>query len=198
MKSRETEKDWGSLKLGRFQVKTQTLIFILGIVGIILIGIGPMLSRAGKAKREEAPAAAQQSTAALYAQDMEQRLQGMLRQVEGVGEVRVMVTLQNGYGYEYAKTEKVNNDVMEDVKAADSKKTQEKKVVEESYILIEGANGKEPLVTMELEPEIKGVVVVCEGGDQPAVVGKVVETIKVALDISSTQIAVSKLANAQE
>lgn len=197
MKSPVTEKDWGSLKIGKFQVKTQTLIFILGILGIVLIGLGPILSRVGQSRAEpDGPAAA--SLSVQYVQDLEARLQEVLHHVEGVGQVKVMVTLQNGYGYEYAKTEKVNHDALEDIKAADSKKVQEKKVVEESFILIEGASGKEPLVTKELEPLIKGVVVVCEGGDQPAIVGKVVETLKVALNISSTQIAVSKLANLQQ
>ena len=66
-------------------------------------------------------------------------------------------------------------------------------MTEQTYILIDGAGGEQPLVTAELEPQVKGVVVVCEGGDQPDVVGKVVDAVKVALDISSTRISVSKL-----
>lgn len=196
MKNKGAQKDWGSLKIGRFEVKTQTLIFILGLIGIVLIGIGPMLGRSSKTSAEDT--AAVQATAAQYTQDLETRLAEVLRQVEGVGDVRVMVTLENGYSYEYAKSQKINNDILEDVKAEDSVKTQEKLVTEESYIMVDGPSGKEPLVTMELEPQIKGVVVVCEGGDEPAVVGKVVETVKVALRISSTQITVSKLATGEE
>ena len=53
--------------------------------------------------------------------------------------------------------------------------------------------GKSPLVTARLEPEVKGVVVVCEGGDDPLVVRKVVDTVKVALNLSSSRISVSRL-----
>ena len=113
--------------------------------------------------------------------------------MEGVGEVRVMVTLENGYRQVYAKSEKVNNDVLEDIRAQDEKKTQEKQVTEQTYVLVDGAGGKVPLVTARLEPEVKGVVVVCEGGGDPQVVGKVVDTVKVALNISSARIAVSRL-----
>ena len=42
-------------------------------------------------------------------------------------------------------------------------------------------------------PEVKGVVVVCEGGDDPLVVRKVVDTVKVALNLSSSRISVSRL-----
>ena len=119
------EKDWGSLKLGKFQIKTQTLIFVLGLAGIVLIGLSPMLSRA-KVNQTPAPSAGEKSSAAEYAQDLESKLKEILSQVNGVGQVRVMVTLKNGYSYEYAKSAKVNNDVLEDIKAEDTKKTQEK------------------------------------------------------------------------
>ena len=48
-------------------------------------------------------------------------------------------------------------------------------------------------MTAELEPRVKGVVVVCEGGDRPEVVGKVVDAVTVALDISSARVSVSRL-----
>ena len=191
------EKDWGSVRFGKRTIKTQTLIFACGLAGIVFIGLGPILA---KTDGEEAPqqllAETQRSTAA-YAQELEDSLCQILSQVDGVGTVQVLVTLKNGYRYEYAKSAKVNNDILEDVQAEDSRKTQEKQVTEEDYVLVEGADGKEPLITMELEPEIKGVVVVCQGGDDPVVVGKVVETVTVAFDISSAQITVSKLAQTQ-
>ena len=59
--------------------------------------------------------------------------------------------------------------------------------------MVEGENGEQPLVTMELQPEVRGVVVVCEGGDSPGVAAQVVSTVKVALNISSARISVSKM-----
>ena len=105
-----------------------------------------------------------------------------------------MVTLENGYQKVYARSEKTNNDLLEDVRAGDEKKTQEKQVTEQTYVLVDGAGGKVPLVTVQLEPEVKGVVVVCEGGGDPLVAGKVVDTVRVALNISSARVSVSRLA----
>ena len=178
------------LKLGKYKINLQTLVFVLGLVGILLIGLSSMLpERTGKAEET----GALETDAKAYAAELEGRLQTILQQMDGVGEAQVMVTLENGYRKVYAKSEKVNNDVLEDIRAQDEKKTQEKQVTEQTYILVDGAGGKVPLVTAELEPEVKGVVVVCQGGDRPEVVGKVVDTVKVALNISSARISVSKL-----
>ena len=88
-----------------------------------------------------------ETDARAYASELESRLQSILEQMDGVGQARVMVTLENGYQKVYAKSEKVNNDVLEDIRAEDERKTQEKQVTEQTYILIDGAGGEQPLVT---------------------------------------------------
>lgn len=182
-------KEKQTLKIGKYRLNLNTLVFLLGIAGILLIGLSSLLPRGEKAA-EKASALEEAKT---YASQLEERLQSILEQMDGVGTARVMVTLENGYQNVYAKSEKVNNDVLQDIRAEDEKKTQEKQVTEQTYVLVDGAGGKVPLVTARLEPEVKGVVVVCEGGDDPLVVRKVVDTVKVALNLSSSRISVSRL-----
>ena len=177
-------------KIGKYRVRLDTVVFVLGIAGILLIGLSSLLPERGEPP-QEVPVL--ETDTGAYAARLEERLQGILQQTEGVGKAQVMVTLENGYRQVYAKSEKVNNDILEDIRAQDEKKTQEKQVTEQTYVLVDGAGGKVPLVTAQLEPEVKGVVVVCEGGGDPQVVGKVVDTVKVALNISSARIAVSRL-----
>ena len=179
-----------TLKIGKFRVSLQTLVFLLGITGILLIGLSGLLP-AGRG--EEEPEGPEVLEAGAYAEALEGRLAGILGQMDGVGEVRVMVTLENGYQRVYARSEKVDSDVLEDIRSGEERKTQEKQVTEQTYVLIDGSGGEEPLVTAELEPRVKGVVVVCEGGDRPEVVGKVVDAVTVALDISSARVSVSRL-----
>ncbi len=183
-------KEKQTLKIGKYRQNLNTLVFLLGIAGILLIGLSSLLPRGEKAAEK---ASALEEEAKTYASQLEERLQSILEQMDGVGTARVMVTLENGYQNVYAKSEKVNNDVLQDIRAEDEKKTQEKQVTEQTYILVDGVGGKSPLVTARLEPEVKGVVVVCEGGDDPLVVRKVVDTVKVALNLSSSRISVSRL-----
>lgn len=45
----------------------------------------------------------------------------------------------------------------------------------------------------ELQPTVKGVVIVCEGGDQPLVQQRVTDAVTIALNISSKRVCVTKL-----
>ncbi len=75
---------------------------------------------------------------------------------------------------------------------------------------IEGAGKTEVLLTMEnsveyvylkdsatktkeIEPVIRGVLVVCEGGDDPVVTARVTEAVTKALDISTAKVCIAKL-----
>lgn len=47
--------------------------------------------------------------------------------------------------------------------------------------------------TKEVEPLIRGVLVLCEGGDDPVAVGRITEAVTKALDISSAKVCITKL-----
>lgn len=164
-----------------------TLIMAAGLLGILLIGISPMLKtdNQSKPKQEIIPSAEE------YAAALETRLEKILGRIDGVGEVEVMITLKSGYTYTYAVTEKVNSDVSEEYKSDDQRKTQQKNTTEQNYVMVE--DGESPLITSLNEPQIKGVVVVCAGGGDQRVVAEVTAAVKTALDISSAKITVSKI-----
>lgn len=183
-------------RLGKMLTKAglnkPTMIFVAGLAGILLIAFAGFPERravqASTAPTENAP------TTTSYEQKLEERLETILESIEGVGRVDVMVTLESGYGYEYAKENKMGSDKLEDIGREDSQKTQEKSTAEESYVMVDGKNGeKSPLITKELEPRVKGVVIVCDGGNSPTVMTQVIDTVRVAVNILSTQISVSPM-----
>lgn len=47
--------------------------------------------------------------------------------------------------------------------------------------------------TKEVQPIIRGVLVVCEGGDDPVVVERVTQAVTKALDISAAKVCITKL-----
>ena len=176
-------------KAAKWNIKQSrvTLIMILGLAGILLIGISPMLKRndgteKSKNYTESYPSAEE------YAAALETRLKDILGKIDGVGEVEVMITLKSGYTYTYAVTEKVDSDVSEEYKSEDQRKTQQKSTTEQNYVMVEGSSSAQPLVTALNEPEIKGVVVVCTGGGDAKVVAQVTNAVRTALDISSAKI----------
>lgn len=57
------------------------------------------------------------------------------------------------------------------------------------YVYLDDSTTK----TKEIEPVIRGVLVVCEGGDDPVVVERINEAVTKALDISTAKVCITKL-----
>ena len=56
-----------------------------------------------------------------------------------------------------------------------------------------GGSGKQALVVTEVQPTIKGVGVVCQGGDIPAVQQRIISAVTTALAVNSTRVCVAPL-----
>ena len=57
------------------------------------------------------------------------------------------------------------------------------------YVYLENGTTK----TKAIEPRVRGVLVICEGGDDPVAVGRITEAVTKALDISAAKVCISKL-----
>ena len=57
------------------------------------------------------------------------------------------------------------------------------------YVYLDDSTTK----TKEIEPHIRGVLVVCEGGDDPVVVERISDAVTKALDISTAKVCITKL-----
>ncbi len=166
---------------GFFRSDTGRKVLIAaGIVGILLLALPEILPQKTTAKTE--------SSAQAFVEQTEKRLTALLSGIEGAGECRIMVTLENGVEYVYATENKEGSDRQEE-----SDRVVERDDSEKNVIVIDSENGKEGLLVTEIQPTVKGVVVVCEGGDNPAVQARIVEAVTVALNISSKRVCVTKL-----
>ena len=111
----------------------------------------------------------------------------MLASIEGVGKTKIMLTIDGTVRNIYA----TDNDIQQRETSSD-KQSNEK----QSCIVIRQNDGSEKALTIgQLMPKIKGVLVVCEGGDKEEVCIKVVEAVSAALDVTKSHICVSKLGN---
>jgi stage III sporulation protein AG len=166
------------------KIKTLTIIGLLGILLIFLSSGFSFNEKKDKDTKENST----------YLKTLENRVLGVVKSIKGVGEVNVMVTLEGGVEYVFAQEQKQSEDKTEDFDGPNTKKRQQRDNSEEKYILVDGENGKrEALIKTELEPKVKGVVIVCEGADDLVVQRRVLEAVTIALDISSTRVCITKL-----
>lgn len=123
-----------------------------------------------------------------YRQKLETDILNMLSAMQGVGNVKVMITLENGVENIYVTEESFSSDISKDNNII----LDERRTGEKSTLLVEDENGRrQALLKMTVEPAVRGVFVVCDGGDNILIVSRITDAIKALLNISSTKIYVT-------
>lgn len=107
-----------------------------------------------------------------YAEFLENELKDIISKIDGVGNVKVMVTVEGTVSYEYVA----------DVTSSDNK-------IESDTVLL--AN-KEALIKQIVNPKVSGVLVICDGGDSAVIKEKVTRAVSTVLDISSSKVYITK------
>lgn len=125
-----------------------------------------------------------------YAGALEKNLEEVLSGAEGVGKVRVLITLENS-GELILKS-----DVKESVKNTGSENGEQTEEItrEENVIYQKDSDGSlTPYVTKTVYPTIAGVLVIAQGADDARVVSQIVEAVKAVLGVEANKIKVMKM-----
>ena len=163
------------------------IIVIIGIIGILLL----MLSELVPDTKKKTVQADSKNTGS-YETTLEEKLTNIIGNISGAGKCKVMVTLENGIESVYASEEKISDDS----DTGSNSNTEKKYSSEKKYIVIKASSGsEEALVVKEIQPKIRGVIVVCQGGEDPVVQQKIVEAVTSALDVSSSNVSIAKMAS---
>lgn len=120
-----------------------------------------------------------------YVSDLENRLISIISSIEGAGETKVMITLESGseeiYLHDYDYGENID---------PSGKNIVERK---DEYVIVDGDSGEKGIVVKVAEPQIRGVAVVCKGGDSDVVRVRIIETVTALLDITAACVSVAKM-----
>ncbi len=113
------------------------------------------------------------------AEELERKLEQALAQIDGVGEVRVVLTLQSG---------------PRRILAQDSQSTVDegRTEAEVTNVVISAGSGVEGTVTLQQLSPIPGALVVCSGGGEPTVQLRLVEAVSALTGLGADKISVCK------
>jgi stage III sporulation protein AG len=165
------------------------LIVALGLVGMLLV----LLSQFLPGEKREVDSRTAQFTSKEYLDELETELTALITGIEGVGRAEVMVTLENGYEYRYAKEEKRGTDTTREGGEDTAQRIHEKETLEETYLLVDQNGARQPLLQTEVQPRIQGVVVVCDGAADPRVQLTLTGVLTTALNIPSTKVYIARI-----
>ena len=176
-----------------FSKKGSMILLIIGFAGIALILISDLLP-SFTSKTNSSTSGTGITTTSAYAKQLESELTGIVGQIDGVGRIHVMVTVESGVQYVYEQNQKSTDDTSVTSQNDGSTQKQTNTDSEANPVIVQNNNGgQQALIKTELQPTIMGVVIVCDGGDNPVVQESITNTVMSALNVSADHISVCKL-----
>ena len=151
-------------------------ILLVLLAGLVLL-LWPQSEN--QPQKPEETAAVMEETAAL-----EGRICAILRQMDGVGEASVLLTVESGEEtvYAYDRTESRSQQ-------GDSASLNQQR----ELVTLSDSGGQSPVSLRQQSPVYRGAVVVCQGGDSAAVRLAVTQVIQSLTGLSADRIVISKM-----
>lgn len=149
------------------------------LIIIILVGVLFMLFPTNDEKKEKNNQIKNEELSINYQQELED----ILSHISGVGEVKVMVTYSSTFEKSIAYEKNTNKN---------EKKDGDNTVNEISSEISAVLSSGEPFIIKELYPQIQGVLVVADGGDDILVKQNVINAVTTALNIPQHKVCVVK------
>lgn len=167
-------------------IQNPKLLVILGISGIVLIFISSLFSGSNN-KAESSVASSVTYTAEQYSEMLEEDIKNIVTGITGDKNPTVVITLESGIRYSYASADET--DTSSSTGSTNDQSSESKK---QSYITVKTADGGEQaLVVTEIMPEVRGVAIICSGGNSEATAEKIKNAVTAALNITSKRVYIS-------
>lgn len=161
-------------------LKRPKIIVAAGIIGLVLVLLSTFISK----PKDNEKIIGKEITAEEYKTILEEDIKKTVSDITGSKNVSVVITLESGIKYAYAD---IREETLTEKK--DKENHTSDSGVKENYITVKTADGGEEalLVTTEM-PKVRGVAIVCDGGDNEYIYEKVQNAVTAALDITSKRV----------
>lgn len=184
---------WKKLKLdSKLPDKSKWLILLL--VGLLLLVIAiPTSEKSSKNDTDRIEDTETDLSGSSYESVLERRLEKALSQVDGVGKTDVMITLKSDGEKVIEKDIQTGNQTVQEEDSAGGSRTTKDQSTTNTSIYEEGSDGSQtPYVSKELYPEVEGVIVIAEGGDDPVIVQDITEAVQALFHLEAHKIKIMK------
>ena len=129
----------------------------------------------------------------VYTQQLEERLIKVLSQVEGIGEVDVMITLKSSKEQIALKDNPYTQESLNETDGEGGSRINSSSSREDSTVLVTTGDGDNiPYIVKEIEPSVEGVLVIAEGGSNAKIATDIIEAVGVLFDVPAHKVKVMK------
>ncbi len=144
---------------------------------ILILGVALMLASGFKVKEKPESEVKSESTEYIETLKMEERLENILSKIDGVGSVNVMITYDTS-----PEKIAVSNDKI-------STKKEDENIEKEVVMKSNGSN-KEPFISKEIKPLVRGVLIVAEGAENSSTRINLIRAVSSVLDVTVNKVEV--------
>ncbi len=157
---------FSSIKEFGKRFKLPILLFVFGLLIIIFSEKGLSdeknnFSNVDKITSEDAE---------IYTEHLEKKIKTLLSELDGVSDVSVLLTLDGGNELVYAENTSSGS---------------------VDYLIINSSDGEEPVLIREIYSSVRGIAVVCKGGNSASTRRTITELLSSAFDLPYTKISVA-------
>lgn len=150
------------------------IIAVCAVLGVVLIMSEKIFNLSGKSGKDDT----QNYSVSYYTENLEERVKKLCAAVKGVDDVCVLLTLDTSSEFVYAKNEDT------EIGSSFDSYTGE-------YVIISSGDEDKTVLVNEIFPKIRGVAVVCTGGERAEVQKTLTDLLSAALGVSSNKIKVA-------
>ena len=129
----------------------------------------------------------------MYARRLEQRLKELLSGMEGVGQVKVMITLESSPEVVVEKDRSIVRSSTEENDAQGGSRTVSQTQTQETTVFDTDDGVDKPYVVKTLPPKVEGVVVVAQGAGSGTVDRTIVEMVQALFGLEAHKVKVVKM-----
>ena len=120
-------------------------------------------------------------------------MQEKLSSIKGAGRVEVMITYKSSRGIVPAVNTTESQTITEEEDSSGGVRKVSQKDVNSQTVTMNDSSGSKPLVVKEMEPEIKGVIVIAEGAKNIRIKMDLMRAVQTALGVSARQVEVFEM-----
>ena len=186
---------WDWKDLTKLPDKNKMLILLL--IGILLVVIALPTSREKERTDDggvdDASFSGSPTGYETYEANLERKLERALEQVEGVGKVSVMITLRSTGEKVVEKDAQSDSQTVEESDSTGGNRKTQNKTLDQTSIYEQSSDGTQsPYISKEMTPEVEGIVIIAQGGDNPVTIQNITEAAQALFGVEAHKIKIRK------
>lgn len=189
-----------NLKNGKLRKDQLLIVFLVGVLLLVIAiptgtkkdsSAGTRKMMTGSSENGNSETMSQSE----YTAYMEERLVQILSQIDGAGQVQVMITWKSGGEKVVEKDRESQEENVSEQDSQGGSRTTSSHGTQETTVYNSGSStsgAQEPYVSKELSPQAEGVIVIAPGGDDAVVVKNITEAVQALFEIDTHKIRIMK------